>query len=67
MALASPVIPAVKTIDEAARHLKLSRRTIQRWLTEGKLTAYRIEGDRRRYVDPDEIRRLREPRALSKG
>jgi excisionase family DNA binding protein len=59
-------MPAVKTIDEAARQLKLSRRTVQRWLTEGKITAYRIEGDRRRYVDPAEIKRLREPRPLSK-
>jgi len=66
MAIASPVMPAVKTIDEAARQLKLSRRTIQRWLTEGKITGYRIEGDRRRFVDPIEIKRLREPQPLSK-
>jgi excisionase family DNA binding protein len=67
MAIASVVMPAVKTIDEAARQLKLSRRTIQRWLTEGRITAYKIAGDRRRFVDPAEIKRLREPQALSKG
>jgi excisionase family DNA binding protein len=59
-------MPAVKTIDAAAEQLKISRRTIQRWLAEGKITAYRIEGDRRRYVDPVEIKRLREPRPLTR-
>jgi excisionase family DNA binding protein len=51
-------------MDEAAADLKIGRRTIQRWISEGTVTAYRIAGDRRRYVDLDEIKRLREPQAI---
>jgi excisionase family DNA binding protein len=54
----------LSSIDEAAGALKIGRRTIQRWISEAKLTGYRIEGDKRRYVDLEEIRRLREPQPM---
>lgn len=59
-------MPSFKTLDEAARLGKVSRRLIQRWLSEGRLTAYRIPGDRRRYVDFDELKELRQPRPVEK-
>jgi excisionase family DNA binding protein len=54
----------IKSLDEAARASGVSRRLIQKWLGEKRLTAYSIAGDRRRFVDVDEIKKLREPRAL---
>jgi excisionase family DNA binding protein len=59
-------MPSVKALDEAAQLVGVPRRTLQRWLGQGKLTANRIEGDRRRFVDVDEIKRLREPRPVTK-
>lgn len=46
-------------MDEAAKQLKLSRRTITRWVGEGRIRVYSIPGDRKRYVDLDEIRKMR--------
>jgi len=57
-------MPNVKSLDDAARLSGVHRRTIQRWLWEGKLTGYRIPGDRRRYVDMGELESLRTPQAL---
>jgi excisionase family DNA binding protein len=45
---------------EAARQLGVSRRTLTRWITAGRVKAYGIAGHKRRYVDMDELRRLRE-------
>lgn len=64
MAVACAPMPTVKSLDDAARLSGVHRRTIQRWLGEGKLTAYRIPGDRKRYVDLDELSQLRTPQAL---
>jgi len=55
-------VPTLKSLDEAAEITGVPRRTLQRWLEEGKLTPWTIEGDRRRFVDLDEIKALREPR-----
>jgi excisionase family DNA binding protein len=55
---------AIKTLDEAAVVTGLGRRTLQRWITDGKLTGFRVFGDRKRYVDLDEVARLRQPKAL---
>ncbi len=52
-------MPRLMTLDEAAKATRVSRRTIQRWLGDGLLSAYRLAGDRRRHVDPSEIRPLR--------
>jgi excisionase family DNA binding protein len=57
-------MPRVKSLDEVAQELGIHRRTLQRWIYEGKLTPYRIEGDRRRYLDIEEVERLREPKPL---
>jgi DNA-binding transcriptional MerR regulator len=54
----------LKTLDEVSRELGIPRRTLQTWLVLRKITPYKIEGDRRRYLDVDEVRRLREPRPL---
>jgi hypothetical protein len=54
-----------KPLDDVSADFDIPRRTLQRWLGDGKLTAYRVEGDRRRYLDIEEVRRLREPQAPS--
>lgn len=66
VALLSRPMPQFKPLDEAARLSGVGRRTIQRWLGEGRLTAYKIAGDKKRYVDVDEIDKLREPQPLPK-
>ena len=60
-------MPTIKSLDEAARLTGVSRRLIQKWLGGKRLTAYSIAGDRRRFVDLDEIKKLREPRPLTDG
>jgi excisionase family DNA binding protein len=60
----SAPMPSLRSLDDAAREVGVSRRLLQRWISEGKLQAYRIAGDRRRYVDIDELNRLREPEKL---
>ncbi len=60
-------MPSLKAIEDAARVTGVSRRTLQRWVSAGRLTGYRITGDRRRFIDLDEIKRLREPKPVSKG
>jgi len=47
-------------MDQAAAQLKISRRVITRWVSEGHIRAYTRPGDRHRYVDMDEIKRYRE-------
>ncbi len=51
-------------MDEAARQGGLGRRTLTRWVSEGKLRAYYAPGDRKRYVDMDEIAKARERRPV---
>jgi len=60
-------MPTIKSLDEAGRLTGVSRRLIQKWLGGKRLTAYSIAGDRRRFVDLDEIKKLREPRPLTDG
>jgi excisionase family DNA binding protein len=47
-------------LDEAASQTGISRRTITRWISDGKLRAFSRAGDRRRYVDLDDLRKLQE-------
>ena len=54
----------VITVAEAAERLGVHHMTIRRWIREGKLRAFRIPGDVRRFVDADEIEALREPQEL---
>ena len=60
MAIASRLVPTWRTLDEAAKQTGVSRRTLTRWVSEGRLRAYKRAGDRRRYVDLDDLRKLRE-------
>jgi excisionase family DNA binding protein len=64
MALALAFVPTWRSLDDAAQQTGISRRTLTRWISEGKLTAYSRAGDRRRYVDLDHIRKLQELRPL---
>ena len=57
-------MPTWRSLDDAASQTGISRRTLTRWIGQGRLRAYSIAGDRRRYVDLDEIRKLREPRPI---
>ncbi len=52
-----------KPITDVSAELDIPLRTLQRWLNEGKLTPYKVEGDRCRYVDVAEVRQLREAQA----
>ncbi len=58
--------PRLVPLDEAAEATGLGRRTLQSWLHDGRLTGYRIAGDRRRYLDLGELDRLRRPQRLPK-
>jgi excisionase family DNA binding protein len=73
MSITLAAMPTLKTLDEAAKVripvkgrgvVQVSRRTLQQWLQDGKLKGWRIEGDRRRFVDMDEVKKLLEPRPL---
>jgi excisionase family DNA binding protein len=59
-------MPTWRTLDEAAKQLKISRRTLTKWVSNGKIRGYTIAGDRHRYVDLDEIRKLREPKPIER-
>lgn len=45
------------TIKEAVKHVGRSERTIRKWLADERLTAHRVEGDRRKtvFIDTDEL------------
>ena len=58
-------MPSLRSLDDAARIGKVSRRLLQQWLSEGKLKRWQIPGDRKRYVDMDEVKKLLEPKALN--
>jgi excisionase family DNA binding protein len=65
MAIASvAILPTWRSLDDAAKKTGISRRTLTRWVSEGKLRAYSRAGDRKRYVDLDEIRKLQELRPV---
>jgi len=57
-------MPTLKSLNEAATLCGVSRRLLQKWVSQGKLTAYEIAGDRKRYVDVEAVQRLRKPQAL---
>lgn len=54
-------MPTWRTLDDAAKQSGVSRRTLQRWVQQGRLTPYTIAGDPKQYLDLDAIRKLREP------
>ena len=51
-----------RTMDEAAKQLGISRRTLTRWVSQGLLTPYTIQGDPHTFIDMDEVKKLRQPR-----
>jgi excisionase family DNA binding protein len=58
--------PDVKPLDEAVGLTGVPRRTLQRWLSSGDITAYQIKGDSKRYIDVNEVNRLRTPQPIPK-
>ena len=64
MAVPFGFVPTWRSLDEAAQQTGIGRRTLSRWVSQGKLTAYARAGDRRRFVDLDDIRKLQELRPL---
>ncbi|HEV2033389.1 MAG TPA: helix-turn-helix domain-containing protein [Candidatus Dormibacteraeota bacterium] len=56
----------LRTLDEAARAAGIGRRTLDRLVADGKLKAYKQIGDRRHYIDMDELDRLRKPRPVGR-
>jgi excisionase family DNA binding protein len=64
MAIRSSPMPTWRTLDDAARQTGVSRRTLTRWISQGRLTAYTVAGDLHRYVDLDQIKKLREPKPI---
>ena len=49
-------------IEEAARHLGVSHRTVRSYIARSLLTTRRISGDRRKWLDPLEVEELRRDR-----
>lgn len=56
-----PPLPTWRSLDDAAAATGVHRRTLQRWVKLGLLTPYRIRGDRRMFLDLDQIKKVREP------
>jgi excisionase family DNA binding protein len=55
----------IKTLEGASELMGVPRRTLQRWLQERAITGYAIKGDTRRYIDVNEVDRLRTPVVVS--
>ncbi len=64
MAIASRLMPTWRSLEEAAKQTGVSRRTLTRWISDGRLRAYSRAGDRRRFVDLDDLRKLLELRPI---
>jgi DNA-binding transcriptional MerR regulator len=54
-------MPRWRPLVDAACEFELHPRTLQRWAKQGLIRTYRVMGDRRAWVDLDEIEKLREP------
>lgn len=49
------------SVNEMAEEFSISRSSAWRWIREGELQTYRFVGDRKTYVNRDDLDRLREP------
>lgn len=58
----SDLMPKVIDLEEASERFGVSVMTLRRAIRAGQLKRYEIWGDRKVYVDPEEVERLREPR-----
>lgn len=54
--------PQFLTINETAQRLGVTRKTVDRYLSSGKLTTHRSERNGRRYIDPREVAALETPK-----
>lgn len=57
----TPNVPDLVSSDDAVREFEIGKSTLYRWLREGLLDRYRRRGDRRTFVDRDQLKRLVEP------
>lgn len=62
MHLHSSAVPTWRSLDDAADQVGVTKRTLQKWIRAGLLKPYRIMGDRRTFVDLDQIAELRKPK-----
>lgn len=67
MGLHSAGMATWRSLDDAAKQTGIGRRTLSRWISQGRIKGYTIAGDRRRFVDLDEIKKLREPKEIEPG
>jgi excisionase family DNA binding protein len=49
------------TLEDAADHTKTHKRTMRRWISNGKLKAYKVPGTRCLRIDIDDLEALFEP------
>lgn len=59
--MATDISDFVYTVKETAALLKLSERTIRRYIRQGKLKAYRVAGERELRIKGRDLLRLLEP------
>ena len=59
-------MPTWRYLDDAAEQAGISRRTLNRLIASGRLKVYRVPGDRRRMVDMDELKKVRQPTEIER-
>ena len=59
--MATDISDFVYTVKETAALLKLSERSIRRYIRQGKLKAYRVAGERELRIRGQDLLRLLEP------
>ena len=57
-------MPDLTPLQAAGAEFNLSRVSLPRYLAEGRLTRYRAVGDRKTYVDREELRELTAPKPV---
>jgi excisionase family DNA binding protein len=61
------IVPTWRTLNEAAKLTGVSRRTLQHWAKQGHIRIYVRPGERKHYVDLDEIETYRQMRPRDEG
>ena len=56
----------LRPLSEIADETGISRRTVERWIQKGGLIGHRFAGDKRVFIDPNEVRRL-ERHSMARG
>ena len=57
----TPDVPDLVSTDDAVREFDIGKSSLYRWLRQGLLERYRRRGDRRTFVDREQLKRLIEP------